>query len=175
MAYFTELYKGRFLSKESLPTPKHVKLVAINVTKLEGEKGIEDKVTLRYEAKDGAGEIVSAKTNAILAAAALGTRDYTKWIGQWIAIYHDPRVRFGPKAVGGIRVYGAPTLTKPIKVEIKMPRKKTPDIYELVPTGKNAKAAAAVPEPVAVSDREPGVDDDESFPGELPPEERAGA
>lgn len=158
MADYETLYPGRFLKKEALPAPKMIRIVAVTSTDLENDKGaMEQKVTVKYKAADGEGEIVWCKTNAALTAAALGTRDYEQWIGKVITIFHDPSVRFGGKNVGGVRVFGAPTMTKPLTVEIKMPRRKKPDIYKLVPTGKTAPKAAD-PEP--------------EMPGEIPPEER---
>jgi hypothetical protein len=53
-------------------------------------------------------------------------------------------------------VYGSPEIKSAIKVEIKNPRRKRGDIYDLVPTDKNgspiASAPAAVPAPVDSTD-----------------------
>jgi hypothetical protein len=132
---YETLYPGRFLKKETLAAPKVIRITAVNVVSLENDKGqMEDQATLKFKAIDGDGEMTWCKTNSALTSFALDTRDYEKWIGRLIAIAHDPSVMFGGKKVGGIRVFGSPEMKAPKKVEIKMPRKKRPDIYHLVPT-----------------------------------------
>jgi hypothetical protein len=147
VADYETLYPGRFLKKETLASPKTIRIVSVQNTVLEGEKGAEQKAVLKYKAADGEGEIVWCKTNAILTAYALGERDVDKWAGRKITIHNNPQVDLKGKKVGGIRVFGSPEMTEPMRVEVKRPRRKNPETYNLVPTGKNAKAAAPTPAP----------------------------
>lgn len=159
MADYETLYPGRFLKKEALPAPKTIRIIDVIQTVLEGEKGQETKVVIKYRDKTGDGEIVWCKTNAALTAHALNERDAEKWKGRLITIYNNPNVDLAGRKVGGIRVYGSPELTKAITVEIKRPRRKKPEVYQLVPTGKAKPEAPPAEEPVAVSD-------DSGFPTE---------
>jgi hypothetical protein len=151
------LYPGRFMKKEALPAPKVIRITKVTQVTLEGDKGDELKATIHYRDHEGDGEIVWCKTNAKLTAAALDERDYTKWPGHLLTIYHDPRVRFGGKTVGGIRVFGSPEMKAPKRIEIEMPRRKKPEVYELVPTtNKGApKTANSAPEPAPPAVDEP--------------------
>lgn len=157
MADYETLYPGRFLKKESLAAPKVIRIDRINVTELEGEKGVESKVVVKYRAADGDGEMVFCKTNAALTAIALGERDYAKWVGRYITLYNNPNVDLGGKKVGGIRIFGSPEMTKPQRVELKRPRRKKPEIYQLVPTDKkgNPTTAATPQAPTPDDDFEP--------------------
>lgn len=161
MADYEALYPGRFLKKETLAAPKTIRILAVTQTQLEGERGVEPKVTLKYKAADGEGEMVLCKTNAALIAFALGERDVDKWVSRLVTLHNNPNVDLGGKRVGGIRVYGSPEMTAPLKVEIKRPRRKKPEVYHLVPTGKNASKPAPMPEPAAVDDAPPPEDERE--------------
>lgn len=172
MPHFDELYPGRFLKGTTLAGPMTIRITSMGGEKLEGDDGMKAKGILKYQSKNGPGEIVWCKTNAILTAAILG-EDYTQWAGKLITIFHDPSVKFGPEKVGGIRVYGAPTLTANKTVSVKRPRRKTPDVFTLRPTGKPpAKSAAPAPPPAEEpSEIPPGGDLDSEFgthPGENP-------
>lgn len=158
MADYEALYPGRFLKKEMLAAPKTIRIIDIVQTVLEGEKGAEAKVVLKYRDAAGEGEAVWCKTNAALTAIALNERDAEKWKGRLITIHNNPNVDLAGRKVGGIRVCGSPEMTKPQKVEIKRPRRKKPEVYELAPTGKKAAAPAETPAPVA--EPVPAQDDD---------------
>jgi hypothetical protein len=157
MSHYETLYPARFLKKESLPKPKTIRILAITATQLEGERGVEPKVVLKYKAADGEGEIVLCKTNAKLIEAALGTPEYETWIGHLITIHNNPNVDLKGKKVGGIRVCGSPEMTKTVTVEIKRPRRKNPEIYKLAPTGKNAPKEPEYTPPAA--EEPPPADD----------------
>ncbi len=163
MADYETLYPGRFLKKEALEAPKTIRIMGVTPTQLEGEKGIESKVVIKYKAADGEGEMVWCKTNAALTAIVLGERDFEKWIGKLITIHNNPNVDLAGKKVGGIRVYGGPDMLKPQRVEIKRPRRKKPEVYQLTPTGKNKQPAAPAPEPDQDEyiEREPPMPEDE--------------
>lgn len=154
MPHFDELYPGRFLKGTTLERPITIRIVEMVGEQLEGDDGMKAKGVLKYRTagKDGQpvnGEMVFAKTNAILTAAALGTADYKAWAGHTITIAHDPGVMFGRERVGGIRVIGSPELKGPLSVEVKRPRRKRADTYTLQPTDaqgniRGAEAAAKV-------------------------------
>lgn len=57
-------------------------------------------------------------------------------IGQKVTLVGE-KVQFGPNVVDGIRVHGAPHLTGPVTVMVKLPKKK-PVKRTLVPTGRAA-------------------------------------
>lgn len=163
MADYSVLYPGRFLKKESLEAPKVVRVIAINTSILEGEKGPEQKVILKYKASDGEGEIVWCKTNAALTAAALDEREYDKWIGRLLTIHNNPTVDLAGKKVGGIRVCGSPEMKAPKKVEIKRPRRKKAEVYDLTPTDMKGKpksgTAAALDAPPLTDSDMPAFED----------------
>lgn len=143
MADYETLYPGRFLKKETLAVPKVIRILDLQVTQLEGEKGIEPKTVMKYKDAGGEGEMVLCKTNAILISFALGDRDYEKWKGHLVTIWNNPTVDLKGKKVGGIRVCGSPEMTKPVRVEVKRPRRKTAEVYELTPTDKKGVATTA--------------------------------
>ena len=150
MPDYETLYPGRFLKKEVLAAPKVIRIMEVIRAELENEKGkIEQKTTIKYKAADGDGEIVWCKTNAALLAVAIDERDYEKWKGHLVTIFHDPSVAFGGKKLGGIRVYGSPEMKAPKRVEIKRPRRSKPEVYNLVPTDNRgvARQASAPAEP----------------------------
>jgi hypothetical protein len=159
MSHYETLYPARFLKKEALPKPKTIRVLALTATQLEGERGVEPKVVMKYKAADGEGEIVLCKTNAKLIEHVLGTPEYEQWIGKLVTIYNNPNVDLKGKKVGGIRIFGGPDMTKAVVVKIKRPRRKDAEIYKLVPTGKNVSAAAMEPEPDADESPPPPSED----------------
>jgi hypothetical protein len=168
MADYETLYPGRFMKKEALEHPKVIRITKVTVIPLEGEKGVENKVVLSYKATDGDGEIVWCKTNAALTAHVLDERDYDKWVGRLITVYNNPHVTFGAKTVGGVRVYGSPEMKKPIKVEIKRPRRKKGEVYNLIPTNKKGEPVVpgASSAPATSADDMPVFDDNDGPPPE---------
>ena len=149
MGHFEELYPSRFLKGVTLLQPQTIRIVEVRgQVELEQDDGTKkEKVVLVY--KDGGkhkekpGEIVWNRTNSALAAAALSEVDPAKWGGRLITIHHDKSVAFGAEKKGGIRVLGSPEMTKSLSVAIKMPRRKNPIIYQLVPTQTKAAARPA--------------------------------
>lgn len=65
-------------------------------------------------------------------------------IGHKVTLYAE-KVKFGRETVEGIRVKGAPHLTSPVIVAVKLPRKKAVD-HKLVPTG-DVSTPPAEPDP----------------------------
>jgi len=151
MGHFEELYPSRFLKGVTLLQPQTIRIVEVRGhVELEQDDGTtKEKVVLVYKDsgkhKEKPGEIVWNRTNSALAAAALSEVDPAKWGGRLITIHHDKSVPFGKEIKGGIRVLGSPEMTKSLSVAIKMPRRKNPIIYQLVPT----QAKAVKPAPAA--------------------------
>lgn len=142
MAHFEELYPGRFLKGPTLSEPRTIRIRKLVGEALEGDDGTKKpKAILKYVGKDGEGEMVCCKTNAMLIAQMFGA-DHTKWEGKLITLHFDPEVRFGNEKPGGIRVLGSPELTKAMTVRLKRPRRKKEDVFLLQPTGKAAQAKA---------------------------------
>ena len=147
MPHFEELYPNRFLKGVTLATPKTIRILGFVGEALEGDDGVKKKAILKYRDKDGEGEIVWCKTNAILTSKMFGD-DFTKWAGHLITIWFDPTVAMGKDKVGGIRVCGSPEITQEMRIGIKRPRRKKEELYILKPTGKAPAAAASdVPPP----------------------------
>lgn len=147
-----ELYPSRFLKGRTLERPLTIRILSVGGEDLEGDKGVKFKAIVKYKARDKDGQIVDGeivwnKTNALLAAAVFGTRDFTAWVGRLITIAFDPKVKLGSETPGGIRVCGSPELTETKTVEIKRPRRK-PEIYRLQPTGGPKSATKAEPPPL---------------------------
>ena len=176
MPDFESLFPGRFLKKTDIPKPTTVRIVSVTSSEGllvtedddEGEKRKEKPkgiMCISYSAGSlgtfQGSEVILCKTNAALIAAALGERDFTKWAGHLITLYNCPSVRFGAARTGGIRVYGSPEMKKAITVEIKMPRRKKPEVYELVPTEKPSRSQGqqSAPPPAASADQPPPVDE----------------
>jgi hypothetical protein len=173
---YETLYPGRFLKGQILDRPRVIRITKVTGTMLEGDKGEEAKCIVTYKSnftieegrvvdgKVSTGEIVWCKSNSALLAAMTGTRDYDEWVGKLVTIWFDPSVKFGREQVGGIRVYGSPELTETKRVNVKRPRKKTPDVYTLRPTDKQGRDIKPNGKPQPPS-REPGSDDG-PIPGE---------
>lgn len=165
MPSYETLYPGRFLRGATLEHPITIRILSLGGEVLEGDDGEKSKGILKYRAAGNVtGEIVLAKTNAILIAKMLGTDDFTAWAGHTITIANDPNVMFGKERVGGIRVCGSPELTRTIVVNVKRPRRKNPERYTLRPTDKDGRvrqdtAPAPAEEPPPPADApEPGTE-----------------
>jgi hypothetical protein len=140
MADLETLFPGRFLKGVTLASPKVLRIQSVESTILDGDDGKkEGKGIVKYTAADGPGEWLINKTNALLIAKMFG-RDLDTWKGRLITIHFDPEVRFGSEKPGGIRVMGSPEIKAPMVAEIKRPRRKKPDTYQLVPTDANGNA-----------------------------------
>jgi hypothetical protein len=151
------LFPSRFTKGISLERPITIRLMSITGEPLEGDDGdTKVKAILKYRCATGEAELVLNKTNALLIAACLETRDYTAWSGHTVTIGYDPTVMLGREKVGGIRVVGSPELKKAIRVEIKRPRRKRPEVYTLTPTDKDGRVRTEAPTTKPDPAREPG-------------------
>ena len=86
-----------------------------------------------------------AKSVRRVLAAAWGT-DASQWTGRRLTIYGDPRVRYGGKEVGGLRVSHVSHIDKPITVALTVTRgKRAPFTVQPLP---DAPPVPPVPEDV---------------------------
>ena len=76
---------------------------------------------------------VLCKTNAICLAGMFGPQT-GGWTGKRVTLYAC-EVQFGREKVPGIRVFGSPDLERPVRVEVKLPRKK-PFVMTMQCTGR---------------------------------------
>lgn len=140
MAHYKEFFPSRFLQSVTLAEPKTFRILAIHGEELEGDNGKKDgKAIVKYRDETGEGEVVFCKTNCALMEAMTGTPDPQKWINALVTVHHDPSVTFGSEKPGGLRICGAPWLKQTMRVEIKRPRRKKPDVFHLQPTATPGK------------------------------------
>ena len=114
---------GSFLKQEDLQG-KAAKVV-IAAVDLEDVKDpdsgrSEKKLVMHFAGKDKA--MILNRTNCEAMEAICGTDDYGAWIGHAIVLFVDPTVKFGGKAVGGLRIRSVsapvpPTPPPPISSE----------------------------------------------------------
>lgn len=95
------------------------------------EGDIERKGVVWFE-EERRGWVIN-RTNLECVKALLGD-DTDAWIGKRITL-HQQMVSVGPRKEPGVRVLGAPHLTEPMTVEIRLPKKK-PIRMVMQPTGK---------------------------------------
>jgi hypothetical protein len=119
---YDQLYPGRFMKWGEFGG-RDVTLTIADVVldTLEGEKGEQLRPVISFvETKK---QLTPCKTNGLCLKAMFG-RSVADWTGKKVTFYGDPTVKLGSKAVGGIRVRGAPGLAAPVDVEIKLPKRK---------------------------------------------------
>lgn len=159
---------------------------AVQLVKVEDEKTQREKDKLVVFFKEIERGWIPCKTTKFCMAGMWG-HETDGWIGKRVTL-HAQRVKFGRETVDGIRVKGSPSLTAPVKVVVKLPKKK-PVTMTMVPTSTgNGKPAAArvaaapgaagappAPPPAAVPDETPDPDGDvfESEYGAEPTDEAA--
>lgn len=168
-----ELFPGKYVKSADLPHPITIRITGVGGDVLEGEKGEKFKGIVKYKTRahdkhykpktDNEvvdGEWVLARTNALLIAEMLGTRDYSKWAGHLVTIANDPTVMMMGQKVGGIRVVGSPELKGTIRVEVKL-KKKKPKTYELHQTDNQGRIRqGAAPHSAPPPDEPPPQDPD---------------
>jgi hypothetical protein len=135
-------WKARFKSEhfisavefgEKKPT---LTIAGITNCKLEQDDGKEkDKAVIAFKEIDR--QWVFCKTTGYCLSAMFGEDD-TQWIGKRVTL-HAEMVQVGPEKQPGIRITGSPDIDKPIKVKIKLAKKKA-FYVTLVPTGKDVVA-----------------------------------
>lgn len=142
--HWKALFKGDYIAAvefgDKQPT---LKIANVKLCKLESEDGRQkDKGVVFFEGKDR-GWVLN-RTNATCLGAMFGD-DIEAWSGKRVTLYAT-MVQVGKKKEPGIRVKGSPDIAEPMKVEIKLPRKK-PQWVTMLPTGAKAPVHAAPPPP----------------------------
>jgi hypothetical protein len=138
--YFTGEYIAAVEFGSAQPT---LTISGIKGVKVEEEgKPSKGKAVVTFQGKDRAWLL--NKTNAMCLAGMFGP-DTDKWIGKRVTLL-AVEVQVGKGREPGIRVKGSPDLKAPVKVEIKLPRKR-PVTMVMQVTGTNSRAAPPQPEP----------------------------
>jgi hypothetical protein len=138
-------FKGDFIAAiefgDKTPT---LTIAKIETVKLEQEDGKnKDKAVIWF--KEIPRGWVYCKTTGFCMAAMFGEDD-ANWIGKRVTLFSEI-VQVGRERAPGIRVKGSPDIDKPVKVSIKLPRKKAFTVV-LRPTAKNAgNSLPAQPDP----------------------------
>jgi len=96
------------------------------VRELQGDQ----PVAIDYEGSEG--RPYKPGKSMLRVMIAMWGPDGSKWPGQAIEVYRDPSIRFGPDAVGGIRISKATGISKPLDLLLTVKRgKRTP--YKVQP------------------------------------------
>lgn len=142
---FMRLFTGKYLAAADLgkaePTVV-VERVVVEVLEHDKKKGAdgkplkEQKWIVYFRGKDKA--MVFNKSNCLLMEGLTGTRNPAAWAGVAITL-GVRKVQMSGEMVDGLRIIGAPSLTEPKVVTIRL-RKKSPLDWELKPTGKQQRA-----------------------------------
>lgn len=155
---FDQLFPNRFMKAgEFKGKDVTLKISAVKVEVLEGDKGKETKGILSFEGTQK--QLVLNKTNGLCIKAMFG-RDTDAWIGKRVTFY-PAQIDFGDVDLA-IRVRGSPDIAADLDMELKLARKK-PRKVTLKKTGaKPANGATAAP---AASSPPPAA---EPKPADLP-------
>lgn len=139
------LFRGDYITavefdgREPVFTIKGVKLASLEGE--DGKKKIKGIVALQETDRGW----VLCRTNGICLAAMFG-EETNAWIGKRVTL-HAVEVQVGPTKQPGIRIKGSPDLERPLRVSVKLPRKRAFSMT-MQPTGKNAANASLPEEPV---------------------------
>lgn len=99
----SDAFPGNYISKEDVETP--LTLTVASVTREEindGDDGKKTKTVIHFT-ESAVMPMICNGTNWDAIAELYGD-DSDDWTGKSIELYHDPKVMFGNKRVGGIRV-----------------------------------------------------------------------
>lgn len=88
-----------------------------NVSKVSGDQPVSVHITGGHQPWK------PCKTMRRLLVAAWGS-NASAWIGRWLVLYRDPSIRFGPDAVGGIRVRQMSHIDRPLSVSLAVSKGK---------------------------------------------------
>ena len=111
---------GRYLGQENFPKPCLAQVAHVVVEEIKGERGMERKPVLyimgpSYDVDILRGIILNG-TNWDALEEITGKDDSDEWKNAQIVVYVDPKVMFGSKRVGGIRIR-APKSKVPVEPE----------------------------------------------------------
>jgi len=154
---YDQLFPGRFVKAGEMDgKPVTLTIKAVYLDTLEQEDGTEKQQAI-VSFTEIKRELALNKTNA-QCLVALWSDDSGEWIGHKVTLFPEHDTSGLSQSGVCIRVKGSPDIDKPVKVEVKLPRRR-PVPRTLVPTGKG-KAAVAPPE---TDDNASSNDDDFGF------------
>lgn len=161
---FDELFPNRFMKAgEFKGRDVTLKITAVKVEKLVGDKGEETKGILSFEKTPK--QLVLNKTNGLCLRAMFG-RDTGAWVGKRVTFY-PAQIDFGDTEIA-IRVRGSPDIASDMEAEIKLARKK-PRKVTLKKTGQSAPANGNQPPPPPKSEPLPMHHPDAEPPPDFDP------
>lgn len=133
-------FKGEFITAVELGEKKPTLTIShVKAVKLEDDKGkMKNRPVVFFSETDRG--LVLCRTNALCLAAMFG-EETDSWPGKKVTI-HSEMVQVGPERKPGVRLSGSPNLTAPVKVQVKLPRRKA-FVVTLTPTGKSATPVPA--------------------------------
>lgn len=136
-----ELYPGRFIKAVDLKgKPVTLKITAIDMEELEGNKGIQRKGTVSFAGTEK--KLALNKTNGICLKAMFGKK-VQEWVGHRVTLF--PTRHNDDDA---IRVYGSPEIKADFEITIALPRKRPFDMtMRKTPEVGARRAGKVAPEP----------------------------
>ena len=102
-------FLSNFLKGDDFPRPRE--LTIESVTREEVGQNKDQKMVLYFE-EVSKGLVLGAKCNIETCIDVFGTDDTNQWSGQEIAIWFNPKVMFGTKRTGGLRLFDPVKLRK---------------------------------------------------------------
>lgn len=137
-------YGGAFLTAVEIPQAGQTyRIREVWLGDVEDQKTKQPRTRLHVLLSDMRKPWLPCRTAAGSIAAMFGDKT-GGWIDRAVTLYHDPTVKVGSKAVGGVRVMGSPELVKELRVEVDLGSRKPPAKVTLRPTGRGP---ASVPSP----------------------------
>lgn len=107
--------------KESGPTTYTVRDYAREELADPKTEEVRVKLVLYFE-EDGRGLVLN-KTTALCCDAMFG-EDVRGWVGRGLTLFCDSGVKVGGRVVGGVRIEGSPDIAAPVKVRVKLPKRR---------------------------------------------------
>jgi len=146
-------YGGAFLTAVEIPqTGQTYRIREVWLGDVEDQKTKQPRTRLHVSRSDMRKPWLPCRTAAGSIAAMFGDKT-GGWLDRAITLYHDPSVKVGSKAVGGVRVMGSPELDKELRVEVDLGSRKPPAKVTLRPTGRaQGPAPAPAPRPPTLAD-----------------------
>lgn len=136
-------YGGSFLTAVEIPQAGQTyRIREVWIDDVEDQKTKQPKTRLHVLLSDMRKPWLPCRTAAGSIAAMFGDKT-AGWLGRAVTLYHDPTVKVGAKAVGGVRVMGSPELSEVLKIEVDLGSRKPPAKVTLRPTGRGSASQPA--------------------------------
>jgi hypothetical protein len=124
--------------------------ITIRITKVQSTGSKDQPISIYYDGDDGKPYKPCLSMRRVL--VTLWGKDGASYVGRWLTLYRDARVRFGGEEVGGIRISHASDINKPVTMPLTVTRGSrkpyTVEPLKLEPE-KSRKAAKSLDERVA--------------------------